>query len=199
MASELELKAVITDPAAFRAALGAAGAVRRFRGRMDDRRLDRAGELVARDEVLRIRRWRPEATGPARAELAWKGPRSVDAAGYKHREELECEAGTPDELFRLFARLGYEVVHGMDRFVEVWTLGATTLRLEWYPRMDVLLEIEGDPAGIEVAIAAVGLDRAACTADALALFVERYAARTGATPALDEASLGGAIPGWVGA
>lgn len=199
MASELELKAVIADPAALRRSLGAAGAMRRFRGRMDDRRLDRGGELLARDEVLRVRRWQPETDGEPRAEVAWKGPKSVNLAGYKRREELECDASDPAVLFRLFSRLGYEVIHGMDRFVEVWALGDTTLRLEWYPRMDVLLEIEGSPAGIETAIAALGLDRSACTAEALAVFAERYAARTGVAAILDEAGLQGQLPGWVGA
>ncbi len=44
---ELELKAVISDPDAFRERLRAAGAVPRFSGRMTDLRYDRAGELAS--------------------------------------------------------------------------------------------------------------------------------------------------------
>src|SRR2546426_5915111 len=39
------------------------------------------------------------------------------------------------------------------------SLGQAVLRLEWYPAMDVLLEVEGEPSEIEHAIAATGLAR----------------------------------------
>ena len=55
MLAELELKAVVPDPEALRARLRRGGAIPGFRGRMTDRRYDRAGDLAARDEVLRIR------------------------------------------------------------------------------------------------------------------------------------------------
>jgi len=58
------------------------------------------------------------------------------------------------------------------------------IRLERYPRMDLLLEVEGDPAGIERAVALTGLPRAAFTADPLAEFVRRYELRTGETARL---------------
>jgi hypothetical protein len=63
--------------------------------------------------------------------------------------------------------------------VEYFHLGGTTLRLEWYPRMDVLLEIEGDPAGIEAALRATGMPRTEFTAESLVSFAARYGARTG--------------------
>ncbi len=88
MASELELKAVVEEPARVRAALAAAGAIPVFRGLLRDTRLDAAGALTGRDQVLRLRRWIPDE-GAEAAELAWKGPTSVNPAGYKHREELE--------------------------------------------------------------------------------------------------------------
>jgi len=53
------------------------------------------------------------------------------------------------------------------------------LRLEWYPAMDVLLEVEGEPAAIEQAIGATGLAREAFLPESLPYFVERYEARTG--------------------
>jgi len=199
VARELELKMLVTDPAALRVAFGAAGASRRYRGRMDDRRLDRGNELSARDQVLRVRRWMPEPPGTAHAELAWKGEQQQTHEGLKLREELEFGVADPLAAFRLFERLGYQVVHVIDRFVEIWILAGTTLRLEWYPRMDVLLEIEGTAGGIERAIATLGLDRAACTTERLSAFVSRYAARTGQLPLLDESGLGDAVPSWAGA
>jgi adenylate cyclase class IV len=181
MADELELKAVIPDPAALRARLVAAGGRLQFRGRMSDRRYDRGGELTARDEVLRVRSYH-HADGRTEAVLGWKGPARRSPDGYKLREELElpiaggARAAPPDALL---AALDYEVVYIIDRDVEVYDLDGATMRLEQYPRMDPLLEVEGEPAAIERAIRASGISRDAFTADSLAEFVRRYEARTG--------------------
>jgi adenylate cyclase class IV len=180
---ELELKAVVSDPDALRARLLAAGAEPSFRGRMRDRRFDRNGELTARDEVLRVRSFL-RSDGASEVLLGWKGPVSRTSEGYKMREEIElplaADAGSPEDLL---AALGYQVVHAIDREVEVYRLGEATLRLERYPRMDPLLEVEGEPGAIERAVAATGLPREAFTAESLADFVRRYELRTG-RPAL---------------
>jgi len=178
---ELELKAVIPDPAALRARLLAAGAVLRFSGLMSDRRYDRpGGELGLRDQVLRVRTFHPPE-GHATAILGWKGPVERSAEGYKRRAEIELpvsggERGAPHALL---AALGYLVVHAIDREVEVYDLQGATLRIERYPRMDPLLEIEGSPAAIERAVGATGIPRAEFTADSLTEFVRRYELRSG--------------------
>lgn len=196
MATELELKAVVPDPDALRRALLAAGARCTFRGRLRDRRLDRAGALVGRDEVLRLRRWIPDQ-GDERAEVAWKGPASVGPAGYKHRQEFEYGADDGDSALAVFTALGFVECHAIDRVVEVYRTADGVARLEWYPRMDVLVEIEGTPAGIERLIQAAGLDRATCLPDALSAFAARFEARTGRPAVLAEALLQGDAPGWV--
>jgi adenylate cyclase class IV len=181
MADELELKAVIPDPDALRARLRASGGHVRFRGRMSDRRFDRAGELAARDEVLRVRSYR-HSDGRIEAILGWKGPVRLSPEGYKQREELELPiAGTgPSAAPQAFlAALGYDVVHAIDRDVEIYDVGGATVRLERYPDMDPLLEVEGTPADIEGAIELTGIRRDAFTAESLAEFVRRFEARTG--------------------
>lgn len=181
MADELELKAVVPDPDALRARLRASGGRERFRGRMSDRRFDRAGELAARDEVLRVRSFR-HPDGHIEAILGWKGPARVSADGYKQREELElpiAPGGLPAAPEAFLAALGYDVVHAIDREVEIYELGGATVRLERYPDMDLLLEVEGAPAAIEVAILATGIVRGAFTADSLADFARRFEVRTG--------------------
>ena len=178
MHQELELKAVVSDPEAFRRRLRAVGAVPRFMGRMTDLRYDRAGELTGRDEVLRVRIFHhPE--GPE-AILTWKGPTTRSPDGYKSREEMELpiSRAAPDPG-RLLAALGYQPVHAIEREVEVYRLGEATARLETYPRMDVLLEIEGAPSAIEHAIAASGIPRSAFSAESLAEFVRRFEERSG--------------------
>lgn len=180
---ELELKAVLADPGTLRLRLLAVGAQHRFGGIMRDRRYDRAGELVGRSEVLRLRTFHRDGRLTA-AVLGWKGPPRVATGGYRRRAEIElpmaAAGGSPDAFLRA---LGYEAVHTIDRWIEVFDLDGTLLRMEGYPRMDDLLEVEGEPGAIERAIAATGIPRDAFTADPLAEFVRRYEARTG-EPAL---------------
>jgi adenylate cyclase class IV len=185
LASELELKAVVTDPGGLRAALLGAGGIQRFRGLLRDRRLDRDGVLLSHDQVLRVRRWIP-AEGPERAEIAWKGPTGISPEGMKQREEIELEVQDGAAAARLFEALGYREAQAIDRYVEVYLLGATVVRLEWYPRMDVLVEIEGEVAGIEDVIQTLRLPREQCLPEE----------RTGRPAILAESDLAGAPPSW---
>lgn len=178
MPPELELKAVIPDADMLRERLLAAGAEARFRGRMSDRRYDKDGELRRRDEVLRVRRYRAP-DGQVEWVLGWKGRKRRARGGYKVREEIELPVVGSESPEAFLAALGYEVVHAIDREIEVYALAGATLRFERYPRMDRLLEVEGDPDAIERAIAATGLDRSSFTADSLTAFARRYKARTG--------------------
>lgn len=180
LADELELKAVIPDPEALRARIHSAGGRMRFRGRMSDRRFDRGGELAARDEVLRVRSYlHPD--GHREAVLGWKGPVRRSPDGYKQREEVELPiAGDGDTLsHRFLAALRFQVVHAIDREVEIYDVGGATVRLERYPDMDPLLEIEGGPDEIEGAIRLSGIRRDAFSAESLTEFVRRFEARTG--------------------
>jgi adenylate cyclase class 2 len=186
---EVELKAVVDDWSRRRAQVEAAGAVLTFAGRLEDRRYDTPGrELVARDEVLRLRVYR--AGDHVSAEIGWKGPTSVDG-GYKVREELQAGTGDAAAFATILARLGYEITRAIDREIAQYELHGTTIRFERYPRMDDLVEVEGTPEGIERAIAALGLPRAAFTADRLPAFVRRYEARTGEMAALCDEELAG--------
>jgi len=175
---ELEVKARITAVASLRRALRRAGARLEFRGRMLDRRYDRARELTRGDQVLRLRTYQPAGWGRAHAVLTWKGPASA-RGGYRHRAELEVAVADPAALHALLARLRYRVTLAIDRQVEVYRLGDATLRLERYPRMDTLLEVEGPPAAIERAIAAIGLPRERFLSESLPFFTAAYRRRTG--------------------
>jgi len=179
---------VVGDPAALRERLLAAGARPGFAGLMLDRRFDREGELQARDEVLRVRVFR-SVEGVEDQHLGWKGPTGVSPEGYKVRRELEYqvrgERASPAELL---AALRFTECYRVDRYVEYYELEAAALRLEWYPRMDVLLEVEGDQLSIEAAVRATGLPRNAFTAEPLAEFVVRYTARTGLAAILSQES-----------
>src|SRR4029079_12307695 len=180
MLAELELKAVVPDPEALRARLRHAGAIPGFRGRMTDRRYDRAGDLAARDEVLRIRTYH-HPNGSTESVLAWKGATGRSPEGYKLRQEIELavrsERGAAE---RLLGALGYAPVHLIEREVEIYRVEEATVRLERYPEMDSLVEVEGVPDAIERAIVVTGIARGDFTAEALSEFVRRYETRTGA-------------------
>ncbi|PYP57064.1 MAG: hypothetical protein DMD44_11040 [Gemmatimonadetes bacterium] len=177
---ELEVKARVEDPDALRAALMRAGAILEFRGDMLDRRFDRdaAPTLAERDEVLRLRVYRQPDGATAYGVLGWKGPHSKHRR-YRRRAEAEARVGDPEGVVAILERLGFAVSLRIDRRVEVYRLGEAVLRLEWYPDMDVLLEVEGEPADIERAIAATGLGRASFLAESLPYFVAAFERRTG--------------------
>ncbi|HEY6159454.1 MAG TPA: class IV adenylate cyclase [Gemmatimonadales bacterium] len=175
---ELEVKARVEDPDALRAALVRAGAVLEFRGDMLDRRFDRHDRLADRDEVLRLRVFRPADAAPAYGVLAWKGPHSKQGR-YRHRAEAEARVADPESVLAILERVGFAVLQRIDRRVEVYRLGQAVLRLEWYPDMDVLIEVEGEPPAIERAIAATGVARERFLAESLPYFVAAFERRTG--------------------
>lgn len=189
---------MVPDPAALGDRLREAGAQAEFRGMMVDRRYDRSGELLAKDQVVRVREFKA-GDGRVTVRLCWKGPTGVTSQGYKSRPELEYELvplssdGSPAALLDA---LGFDLVQQIDRYVELYRLGSAVVRLEWYPRMDTLVEVEGDEAGIEHALRVIGLPRSAYSAEALPAFAARYAARTGTSAALSLAELGRDLPTW---
>lgn len=175
---ELEVKARLDDPAAVARALAAAGARLEFRGAMRDRRFDREGALEARDEVVRLREYRPADGAPGWGVMGWKGPVS-ERGGYRHRAEAETRVDDPAAVLTLFEHLGLAVSLRIDREIQQFRLGEAVLRIEEYPGMDSLIEVEGPPAAIEQAIAATGLPRARFLPESLPHFVAEYERRTG--------------------
>ena len=196
-ARELELKAVVTDPAAVAARLEAGGAGLRFRGLMHDRRFDTPDRsLLERDEVLRVRTFEPAGTGDAHRELTWKGP-TRRSNGYKEREELQLAVADSAAMSDVLARLHYELSDAVDRAVQYYDVEGAVVRLEWYPRMDVLVEVEGSPEGIERAVARTGIPRGEFTAERLIDFAARFQERTGTEAVLRLDRMGPyEKPGW---
>ena len=186
---EVELKSVVDDVARRRANVERAGAVLVYAGRLEDRRWDTPDRaLLAMDHVLRVRTYRSEAG--VRAELGWKGPTRREG-GYKLRDELETMIADPDTLGAILTALGYEVSIAIDREIVQYDLEGTMIRFERYPRMDDLVEVEGEPEDIERAIAVLGLPREGFNTDRLPDFVKRYEERTGERALISDADLTG--------
>ena len=181
---EVELKARVDDVTASRRKIESAGAVLVFEGSLRDRIYDTADRmLAAQDVVLRLRSY----AGPAgeSAHLDWKGPTAREG-GFKVRPELTTGVTDPATLAAILGRIGFEVVGRIDREIAQYEIAddsdsgiRTIVRFEQYPRMDVLVEVEGTSAGIERAIVGLGIPRASFSADRLTDFVRVYEARTG--------------------
>ena len=186
---EVELKSVVDDVERRRANVERAGAMIVYAGRLEDRRWDTPDRaMFAKDHVLRVRVYR--GGGHLRAELDWKGPTRRDGT-YKLREELGTSVGDPDALEAILTELGYEVSIAIDRVIAQYDLAGTMIRFEHYPRMDDLVEVEGEPDDIERAIAILGLPRDGFNTDRLPDFVKRYEERTGQAALISDADVAG--------
>jgi predicted adenylyl cyclase CyaB len=190
---ETELKAIVPDLDAARRRIEANGGRLTFVGRLEDRRYDRSDRsLAAVDHVLRLRVYRKD-TEAVSASIDWKGP-SVLTGPYKQREELVTDiAGDPSTLAQILQRLGFVVTMQIDRWIWQYDLHGATVRFERYPRMDDLVEVEGDPATIERAIPILGLPRDSFTTERLPDFARRFESRTGHLAALSDDELAGGV------
>jgi len=184
---EIELKAVVDDLAERRRMIEAAGAALSFEGKISDRRFDFASrELSGRDEVLRTRRY--QSTASTRTYLDWKGPTEMQGV-YKVRDEITAPVEDFDSLERILEKLGLRLTWEIDREIAQYQLAGATIRFETYPRMDVLVEVEGEPDAIEAAIEALGLPRGTFTNERLPDFVNKFEHRTGVRAAISDREL----------
>ena len=187
---EVELKGVVDDLEQRRRIVAGSGGVLVFEGRLEDRRYDTAdGALTGRDEVLRTRTYR-DGVSAARTSLDWKGPRTIEQ-GYRVREEQSVGVDSLATLETILAGLGYRITKAIDRHIVQFEVQGAVVRFERYPRMDDLVEVEGDPAAIERAITILGMRRQEFTGDSLAAFASRYEQRTGASAVLSDGELAG--------
>ena len=186
---EVELKAVVDDIATARKLSEQAGAKLSFEGKLSDRRYDvESRELAQGDQVLRVRRY--QGTGSSKTYLDWKGPTEIQDV-YKIREELSTLVADFETIDQLLTRLGFIVTMEIDREIAQYELAGATIRFETYPRMDVLVEVEGQPDTIESAIEVLGLPRGKFSSDRLTAFVARFEQRTGVRAAICDRELEG--------
>ena len=175
---EVELKACVPDPDALVGRLRTAGAREDFVGELIDRRFDYSdASLLARDEVVRVREYLG-VDGSSQTSLEWKGPTST-VAGYKQREEIGVQAGDPETLVAILGRMGLSVTRMIERQIRQYRLDGAVVRMEHYPQMDDLVEVEGEPDDIERAIAQMGIPRDQYSTDSLSEFARRFELRTG--------------------
>jgi len=186
---EVELKSIVPDLADARGRVEAAGGVLTFEGNLFDYRYgDPAGSLARDDHVLRLRVYERDDTREGYVD--WKGPTRYED-GYKVREEISSRVDDPAAMAAILENLGLRVIRDIERRVSQYTLAGAVVRFEEYPRMDILVEIEGSVEAIEAAIGLTGIPRSGFTAERLPDFTARFEARTGQKAALSARELAG--------
>lgn len=179
--SEYELKARLQeDPDGYCDRLESGGWSRRFEGRMADLTFDtEGGRLAASDQVLRLRVYVPDGEGETLAVLGWKGPATTEE-GFKHREEVETRVSGAEAAREILGRLGFHrVTRRIDRRIRLLVQGGVSVRVEEYPRMDVLVELEGPPSEVRERIPELGIEEDEWKPWPLPAFVRRFEERTG--------------------
>lgn len=186
---EVELKGLLTSDAelaAARARLEDAGAELMYEGRLEDKRYDTTDRALAlQDHVLRLRVYRSETVVTS---LDFKGPTTY-ADGFKVREEHTVGADDPVALARILEAMGYVITREIDREIAQYRHAGAVIRFERYPRMDILVEVEGEPEAIERAILTLGMPREGFTTERLPDFVLKYESRTGERAAICDREL----------
>ena len=186
---EVELKGLLTSDAelaAARARLEAAGAELMYEGRLEDKRYDTTDRALAlQDHVLRLRVYRSDTVVTS---LDFKGPTTY-ADGFKVREEHTVGADDPVALARILEAMGYVITREIDREIAQYRHAGAVIRFERYPRMDILVEVEGEPEAIERAILTLGMAREGFTTERLPDFVLKYESRTGERAAICDREL----------
>jgi adenylate cyclase class 2 len=177
VALEHEIKVPVASLAAVRARLEAAGAALRERETFEENWVldDRDGSVRGRGCLLRVRRW------GARSYLTFKGAARF-AGGVKTREELETEVADPEVVLQVLAALGFMSLRRYQKHREAWALAGVAVTLDRTPMGD-FVELEGPPAAIGEAAAALAIDPASAVPGSYLALWEAYRAAHPGAPA----------------
>jgi adenylate cyclase class 2 len=138
---ETEVKFLLTDPAAFRRRLQAAGAVARGEvSEINYRYDDAGGRLQAARCLLRLRRDR-------RNWLTFKKPHPAGGHQFKTHEEIEIAVSDFDSAAQLLESLGFRRVQIYEKRRATFELAAAEICLDHMP-FGHFIEIEGPPEAV---------------------------------------------------
>ncbi len=174
---ERELRGRIDCLNKFRDQLSIAGAKMSQKGFMQDYYFDNPFlNLKSKNQKLRIR-----AIDYKLIQLCWKGPISVDKQT-KIREEIEVGVKNVEPLIEIFEKLGFQNTRFYERYFETYLLYDVKIRIEQFPIMDILVEIEGEQHLINRAVTHLNISKDVFGPKTLVSFIKEYEIRNG-TPA----------------
>jgi adenylate cyclase, class 2 len=147
---ETEIKLKVASAEVARQGLARMGAQETRARHIEDNLLfDFEGKVLrGRGHVLRLRET------PSGAVLTFKGPYRIDD-GIKSREEIEAASADGSAIRAILNRLGFIPVFRYQKYRATFAWRGQEIVLDETP-IGVFLEIEGDPAGIHAAAAALG-------------------------------------------
>lgn len=152
---EIEIKFVVDDPAAIRAALERQGAISQgVREELNIRLDDPSRSLSARDMILRLRR----ITSAQGAEhiLTVKAPLSGGDPAFSVRREVEVTVSDAEAALAALAMLGYAPFWRYEKRRETFLWGTVEAALDEMP-YGWFLELEGPPQDIRELAIRLGL------------------------------------------
>lgn len=169
---EQEIKLAFEDIEAARRAVQAAGARLDISARLiDDQLFDTPDAQLRRAGTgLRVRR------DGARTFLTYKGP--VQPGPVKSREELETEVADAGIVEGIVRGLGFQPAFRGQKRREEYRLDTTHVMIDETP-MGIFIEIEGDPAAIARAAAALGRSERDYRLESYPTLWRDWCARTG--------------------
>jgi adenylate cyclase class 2 len=174
---EIEVKLPAADLAEVRRRLEELGATleKERHDESNDLFDDAAGSFAGSGRALRLRR------AQGRGILTFKGAAKF-TQGVKSREERETVVGEPGEMEAILERLGFRRKFRYEKRREEWRYSDCDVALDETP-IGNFVEIEGDPAAIRKAVAALALDFASAIPYS---YAGLYARRRKEDPALPE-------------
>ena len=173
--NEQELRGRIDCLNKFRDQLSIAGAKMSQKGFMQDYYFDNPFlNLKSKNQKLRIR-----AIDYKLIQLCWKGPISVDKQT-KIREEIEVGVNKVESLIKIFEKLGFQNTRFYERYFETYLLYGVKIRIEQFPIMDILVEIEGEQHLINRAVTHLNISKDVFGPKTLVSFIKEYEIRNGA-------------------
>lgn len=176
---ETELRARIPDVKDFRGKLAKARATFVSRHIMRDFLFDdEARSLSGNKQKLRLRMYDNQRT-----VITWKSKKRGSSL-YKEEYEHEVEIGDFETMMYILKQLGYRLIFRIDRRVELYRMRDVIIRLEFFPEMDDLVEIEGPHDQLEELIRELGLRRSDFHNKGQEHFFGAYEERTGRKPRL---------------
>jgi adenylate cyclase class 2 len=125
---------------------------------------DEAGTLRRSDRLLRLR---------DRRELTLKLPADSDSP-FKSRVETTVMIESGD-VEALLARLGYRVVWRYEKYREGWSLDGMYITIDEVPFIGAVVEIEGEPEGIERTAARLDVDGLESSTETYSALFQRWA------------------------
>ena len=178
MATEIEAKVRIDDPAAVEQACRKVAAVYGGAWRQSDRFFDHPDHrLLDKDSALRMRDETPlDETARKvgrQAFLTYKGPRRRGRT--KVRAEYEVEVADPQMMATILAQLDYTETFSYEKRRRKWRLGEVEVTLDEVPQLGFFVEVEApEEDRVEQTFERLGLgDRRPITDSYLQMLAEK--------------------------